>query len=50
MTASRLFNALCDAKFLAYEVGEKTGRANEYRRIAEREYSVLGKVMPRFPI
>ncbi len=50
MTASRSLNALYAARLLTYEVGGKTGRTKEYRRIGEREYFALGKVMLRSPI
>ena len=50
MTASRTLNDLYDAKLLTYEIGGKTGRSKEYRRIADPEYFENGRVLLKSPV
>lgn len=50
MTASRTLNDLYYAKLLRYEIGGKTGRSKEYRRIADPEYFKVGKTFMKSPV
>ena len=42
MTASRALNDLYDLNLLTYEIGGKTGRSKEYKRIEDPEYFIKG--------
>ena len=42
MTASRALNDLYDLNLLNYEIGGKTGRSKEYKRIEDPEYFIKG--------
>jgi len=42
MTASRALNELYDARLVNYEVGGKTGRSKNYKRISDPEYFQKG--------
>lgn len=50
MTASRALNDLYHAKLITYEIGGKTGRSKEYRRIADPDYFIKGKVFIKSPV
>jgi hypothetical protein len=50
MTASRALNDLYDLNLLTYEVGGKTGRSKEYKRIADPEYFIKGIDYVKSPI
>jgi DNA-binding MarR family transcriptional regulator len=50
MTASRALNALYSAKLLIYEVGGKTSRSKDYRRIQNPEYFQKGHEFIKSPI
>ena len=50
MTASRILNNLYDAKLLTYEIGGKTGRSKEYRRVKDPEYFDKARPFIKSPI
>ena len=50
MTASRALNDLYDANLLIYEIGGKTGRSKEYRRISDPEYFEKGRRFIKSPV
>lgn len=50
MTASRALNNLYNAKLIIYEIGGKTGRSKEYRRIPDPEYFEKGHVYIKSPV
>lgn len=50
MTASRALNELYHANLITYEVGGKTGRSKEYKRIPDPEYFHKGRRYLRSPV
>jgi len=50
MTASRALNALYYANLITYEIGGKTGRSKEYRRIADPDYFIRGREYLKTPV
>ena len=50
MTASRVLNELYSANLLTYEIGGKTGRSKEYRRIGDPDYYEEGSKYLKNPI
>lgn len=50
MTASRALNELYDAKLVTYEIGGKTGRSKEYKRISDPEYFEKGRMYMKTPV
>ena len=50
MTASRTLNDLYNSMLLTYEIGGKTGRSKEYRRIGDPEYFEKGNTLMRSPV
>lgn len=50
MTASRNLNDLYDASLMMYEVGGKTGRSKEYRRISDPLYFKNGSQYIKSPV
>jgi DNA-binding transcriptional ArsR family regulator len=50
MTASRALNELYYANLITYEVGGKTGRSKEYKRIPDPDYFLNGKKYLKTPV
>jgi len=50
MTASRALNELYDARLVNYEVGGKTGRSKNYKRISDPEYFQKGHPYLKNPV
>ena len=50
MTASRALNELYRANLLTYEIGGKTGRSKEYKRIPDPEYFRKGRGYLKSPV
>ncbi|MBC7088487.1 MAG: MarR family transcriptional regulator [Tissierellales bacterium] len=50
MTASRALNDLYYANLITYEIGGKTGRSKEYRRIADPDYFIRGREYLKTPV
>lgn len=50
MTASRVLNELHNLGLIAYEIGGKTGRSKEYRRIGDPEYYNEGSKYLKNPV
>ncbi|SMP38750.1 MarR family transcriptional regulator [Anoxynatronum buryatiense] len=50
MTASRALNDLYHANLVTYEVGGKTGRSKEYKRIPDPDYFVIGRKYLSTPV
>lgn len=50
MTASRALYALYSAKLLIYDIGGKTSRSKEYRRIQDPEYFQKGHELIKSPV
>ncbi|MDF1618123.1 MarR family transcriptional regulator [Petrocella sp. FN5] len=50
MTASRALNDLYHANLITYEVGGKTGRSKEYKRISDPDYFHRGREYLKTPV
>jgi len=50
MTASRALNELVDTKLVTYELGGKTRRSKEYKRIPDPAYFETGRVYMNTPV
>lgn len=50
MTASRALRELYNANLLTYEIGGKTGRSKEYKRIPDPEYFLKGRTYIQSPV
>lgn len=50
MTASRALNDLYHANFITYEIGGKTGRSKEYKRIQDPDYFLRGRDYLKTPV
>lgn len=50
MTASRALNELYHANLIIYEVGGKTGRSKEYKRIPDPDYFLNGRKHLKTPV
>lgn len=50
MTASRALNDLYQANLITYEIGGKTGRSKEYRRIPDPDYFIKGRDYLKTPV
>lgn len=50
MTASRALNELYNANLVAYEMGGKTGRSKEYRRIPDPHFFLKGRDYLKTPV
>jgi DNA-binding transcriptional ArsR family regulator len=50
MTASRVLNKLYDAKLVTFELGGRTGRSKEYKRILNPEYFKKGLKYIKTPV
>lgn len=50
MTASRALNDLYNANLLTYEIGGKTGRSKEYKRIPDPDYFLRGREYLKTPV
>ncbi|RQD69799.1 MAG: MarR family transcriptional regulator [Tindallia sp. MSAO_Bac2] len=50
MTASRALNELYHANLITYEVGGKTGRSKEYKRIPDPDYFLNGRKYLKTPV
>lgn len=50
MTASRALNDLYNANLITYEIGGKTGRSKEYKRIADPYYFLNGREYLKTPV
>lgn len=50
MTASRALNDLYQATLITYEIGGKTGRSKEYRRIPDPAYFLRGRDYLKTPV
>jgi len=50
MTASRALNDLYDVNLITYQVGGKTGRSKEYKRIQNPEYFIKGYEYIKSPV
>lgn len=50
MTASRALNDLYHANLITYEIGGKTGRSKEYKRIPDPEYFLKGRSYIKSPV
>lgn len=50
MTASRALNDLYHANLITYEVGGKTGRSKEYKRIPDPDYFLNGREHLKTPV
>lgn len=50
MTASRALNELYHAHLITYEVGGKTGRSKEYKRIPDPDYFLNGRKYLKTPV
>ncbi len=50
MTASRALNDLYHAGLITYEIGGKTGRSKEYKRIADPDYFLKGRIYIKSPV
>jgi hypothetical protein len=50
MTASRALNDLYHANLITYEIGGKTGRSKEYKRIPDPEYFQKGREYLKTPV
>ncbi|HMM69801.1 MAG TPA: helix-turn-helix domain-containing protein [Gudongella oleilytica] len=50
MTASRALNELYKANLITYEIGGRTGRSKEYKRIPDPEYFLKGREYLKTPV
>ena len=50
MTASRAINDLYHANLITYEIGGKTGRSKEYKRIPDPGYFLQGRIYLKSPV
>ena len=50
MTASRALNDLYQANLITYEIGGKTGRSKEYKRIPDPDYFMNGREYLKTPV
>ncbi len=50
MTASRALNNLYHANLITYEIGGKTGRSKEYKRIGDPDYFLKGRDYLKSPV
>jgi len=50
MTASRALNGLYRANIITYEIGGKTGRSKEYKRIPNLDYYMKGREYLKTPV
>lgn len=50
MTASRALNDLYHANLITYEIGGKTGRSKEYKRIPDPDYFLNGRKYLKTPV
>ena len=50
MTASRALNDLYHANLMTYEIGGKTGRSKEYKRISDPTYFLKGRIYVKSPV
>jgi hypothetical protein len=50
MTASRALNELYNANLITYEIGGKTGRSKEYKRLPDPEYFRKGRRYLKSPV
>lgn len=50
MTASRALNDLYQANLITYEIGGKTGRSKEYKRIPDPDYFMKGREYLKTPV
>jgi len=50
MTASRALNDLYHARLIAYEIGGKTARSKEYKRIPDPDYFLRGRDYLKTPV
>lgn len=50
MTASRALNDLYNADLITYEIGGKTGRSKEYKRIPDPDYFLNGRKYLKTPV
>jgi len=50
MTASRALNDLYRANLITYEIGGKTGRSKEYKRIQDPDYFLKGQAYLKTPV
>ncbi|MDY0235300.1 MAG: helix-turn-helix domain-containing protein [Gudongella sp.] len=50
MTASRALNDLYQANLITYEIGGKTGRSKKYKRIADPDYFLKGRIYIKSPV
>ena len=50
MTASRALNDLYNLNLIRYEIGGKTGRSKEYKRISDPDYFLIGREYLKTPV